>query len=151
VVVDQGMGVGLWEGGKYLSEGVYRPTKNSLMRSFGQPFGLVNSEQWALSVFDYIQPIINRSPEADNVTLSPNTSHWFALESLYAADKVSVEWSVNGVKVAASAESPFSLNFKPKALGLHLIKAKVTDSTGVIRKNLESKASQTIAWAVEVK
>ena len=151
VVIDQGTGVGLWEGGQYLSEGVYRPTNHSLMRSFGQPFGLVNSEQWALSVYDYIQPIVNRSPEAGNVKLSPNTSHWFALESIYAADQVNVVWSVNGTKVTASADSPFYLNFKPQAPGQYLIKAEVTDKTGVIRKNLESKASQTLSWIVEVK
>ena len=49
---DGEIGVGLFEGGLYRSEGVFRPTFDSRMRSFDAAFGPVNSERWILRLYE---------------------------------------------------------------------------------------------------
>ncbi len=150
VVLNQGDGVGLFEGGVYVAQGVYRPKKNTIMRAFGQPFGEVNAEAWALSVYEHVDPILSTVPSSGDVSVAVGSSTWFALESLYSAEEMIVHWSVNGALVDSSTEDPFYWLFQPESAGVYLISVVVQDDSGTIRRDLDTTARQTIQWYVEV-
>ena len=65
IPTSSGSGVtGLFQGAKYCSTGLYRPTLNSLMRSLGTvPFGSVNTEQLVRRIYNWVSPIDAVSPE----------------------------------------------------------------------------------------
>ena len=44
--------VGLFEGGKYVETGVWRPVYNSIMRALNYPFYVVNMEAWTMAVYE---------------------------------------------------------------------------------------------------
>jgi len=46
-----------FEGGGYSQFGVYRPSNNSMMRSLGRPFNLVNAEQLLKEIYREVSPI----------------------------------------------------------------------------------------------
>ncbi len=149
-ITNYGEGIGVWEGAEYYSHGVFRPTQNSLMKSFGEPFYEVNSEAWALAVYEYISPIIGIQPQMVNVDMQLGSSLWFGLESLYDASTVSVTWTLENQQQEISTDSPFLYLFEPELPGTYELTATVTDNTGIIIRQLDSTATQKLSWTIQV-
>ncbi|EAR10421.1 protein containing fibronectin type III domains [Reinekea sp. MED297] len=150
VVLNQGDQVGVWEGGSYVSTGVYRPLETSIMRQLGQPFGPVNAEGWASAVYDAVDPVLTYHPQETNLSMSLGQSMWFALNPLYDETNLSVTWFVDGEPQTVAADDPLYFLFTASAAGTAEVSAIITDQSGVIRKDLTTRARQELNWQLMV-
>jgi len=141
--------VGLYEGGLYVSEGVWRPTKNSVMRSLGRPFYAVNAEAWALSVYRIAGVTYSHTPVSTNVSQITGSDSNFTIEPSMGADAQKVVWQVDDVNQTVADDS-FTFIFGANKSVNYNVKAIISDRTGVIRKDTNNYSTQTIEWNVTI-
>lgn len=89
-------GVGVFEGGHYRSTGVYRPTFESRMREFNQPFGPVNTEQWILRLYTLTDGIRELQPRAQAMLATAGELQEFIVEPIFGFDAQAITWELNG-------------------------------------------------------
>lgn len=97
-------GVGIFEGGLYLSTGVFRPTANSRMRSFDMPFGPVNTEQWILRLYTLTDGIRNLSPRVQSLQVVADEPQRFSVEPIFGYEVQELKWTLNGQPLVLSGE-----------------------------------------------
>jgi len=152
VVINSGTGatVGLFEGAQYVKTGVYRPTKSSIMQSLYAPFYSVNAEQWAISIYKYLDPIYKSFPTANSVSMMHGTQKWFAVEPYFSTNRHDISWFVDGKSVSSSSADDFALLFDASSKGSHTIKATVSDATGLIFKDDAKHSQMSKTWNISV-
>jgi len=125
--------VGVYEGAYYQANGFYRPTRNSLMRSYEGDLGPVNSEQWALSVYEKADPILGISPISRTLEVAAGEVVDFYVQPMFDASVQSVQWSLDSrvIPDSGTARPSISLNFPP---GEYTVSLAVRDISGLIRK-----------------
>lgn len=140
--------VGLYEGGNYRKEGVWRPTKNSQMNSAsGHPFHAVNGEAWALQVYKRAKPVHRTTPDATQVYYhDKNQFARYTVGSVLEYGIQKVEWYIDGELVAVGPEKEYALTELMQ--GEYEVTAIVYDDTGAIRKDEEDVSSAVIVWQV---
>jgi len=89
-------GVGVFEGGHYRSTGVYRPTFESRMREFTQPFGPVNTEQWILRLYTLTDGIRELQPRVRTMLVTAGELQEFIVEPIFGFDAQAITWQLNG-------------------------------------------------------
>ncbi len=140
--------VGIYQGAYYRADGFYRPTLNSLMRSYDGLLGPVNSEQWALSVYARTNPVISISPVNRNLSVIAGEVVEFSVEPLFDDSIQSVEWTLDSrvIPDSGTAIPSVSLSFPAGRyeLGLH-----VRDITGLIRKPEPHAGVFTWNWTID--
>jgi len=126
-------GVGIFEGAFYRADGFFRPTQDSLMRSYDGALGPINSEQWALSVYSRAGPVLDISPVNRLLTIPSGEIVEFYVDPMFDANLQSVEWRLDSTVIPDSgAQRPsVSLNFPP---GEYTVSVTVRDISGLIRK-----------------
>lgn len=140
--------VGSFKGSCY-SMKFYRPTMNSKMRTLGQPFDVVNAEQFILKFYEKIRPIEFATPPGiiepgstiQVVPMRPN------------GHQLAISWRVNGSPVT-SLQGRFSVSIKSLGLkkGAHSVSATVIDPTPMVRDELArlNLMSQSLSWSVMI-
>jgi len=149
-VSDVETGVGIFTGAYYRAEGYYRPTFDSLMRSYEGELGPVNSEQWALSVYSMANPVLDLSPATRSVNLRSREEATFSVLPLFEPSIQSVEWRLDDQLIAHSGgrRSQVKLRLLPGSYELAL---KVRDVSGLIRKPEPHLGVFTWSWSLEVR
>jgi len=142
-------GVGLFEGGLYRSEGVFRPTFNSRMRSFDAPFGPVNSERWILRLYTLTEGIRGFSPVVDTIQLVAGESQDFSVSPLFDEKIQAVKWLFNGEDVT-DIDDVESLSIAP-IVGTHELTMTVSDISGAIRQEPPHAGIFSWTWEIIVK
>jgi hypothetical protein len=95
---------GLYQGAKYCDTGLYRPTNNSKMRSLGQPFEQVNTEQLVKRYYNLATPIESSSPPAGAVPVIKGQTISFSIVTLFpATHTLDSSWFVDGQLKASVA------------------------------------------------
>lgn len=140
-------GVGLFEGGFYRGEGLYRPTFNSRMRSFDASFGPVNSEQWVLRLYELTEGIRGVSPAVADVKIAAGESQEFVVSPLFGSAVQTVQWHFNGTPV--STETPNRFLLTPD-VGRHTVTVTVSDISGAIKQPLPHAGVFSWTWTIEV-
>jgi IgA Peptidase M64 len=88
---------GLYQGAKYCTVGLYRPTFNSKMRSRGVPFEQINSEQLVKRFYNWASPIDSSEPDASTVNLAAGQVQTFSVQIPQPLNhSLDVTWKVNG-------------------------------------------------------
>lgn len=125
--------VGIFEGAFYRDTGFFRPTQDSLMRSYDGVLGPVNSEQWALSVYSEARPILDISPVNRLVSIPAGEAMRFWVEPTFDSSIQSVDWALDGRSIPDSgSQTPsVSLSFPP---GNYHLAVTVRDISGLIRQ-----------------
>jgi len=141
--------IGLYEGGNYVPEGVWRPTENSLMRSLGKPFYAVNAEAWALAVYEAAGVTYSHTPESSNVSQVKGVDSNFTIEPSMGANAQKITWQVDDVNQTV-ADNNFTFIFGANKMHNYKVKAIISDRTGVIRKDPKKHSMETIEWNVTV-
>lgn len=141
-------GVGLFEGGFYQADVYNRPTFDSRMRTFDSPFGVVNGEAWALSVYREAHPVSTFSPRTETVSVSAGSAAMFHVEPIFGPNIQRLVWTLNGELLMAEInQTQLELLLEP---GLHTLTLGVTDITGAIRKTGPHAAQFFWQWDITV-
>lgn len=131
--VEAPTGVGVFEGAYYQEVGFYRPTFDSLMRSYDGVLGPVNGEQWALGVYSMGNPVLDLSPVNRLIEKEVGELVEFSVVPLFDSSIQSVEWRLDSQLIAHSGGR------RPKVAlslpsGQYQLTLKVADVSGLIRK-----------------
>ncbi len=128
--------VGVYQGAKYYSHGIYRPTDTSKMRALYEPFNAPSREALVLAIYDELQvfdgylgaemgletiPVLGRSVWVDVVD----------------PDVIQVDWWVDGQLVAADAGESFDVYQAGFGPGTYSVEAIARDPTEWVRTDLE--------------
>jgi len=141
--------VGLFEGARYLTSGMYRPREwQCLMRSLGQPFCAVCAQTFVLTLYNGgwgvpaggIDPIEPGSESPPVGTVPVNGSQTFSVAVLSPAGgpPAIVEWLVDSVVQAGHTGTSFT--FAPSASGTHAVEVRVTDGTPLVHPEMAGTA-----------
>ena len=140
--VDPNLGtVGAYEGGKYVDQGIYRPTLNSKMQSLGQPFDPIAREAFIHEFYKYVDPLDGYD---GNATTRTNL-HSLAVDAIDPAI-IHVDWTVNGTTYANASET-LSLEGDQYGFGTFTITARAYDPTEWVRGD-RSDLEQSVTWTV---
>lgn len=138
--------IGTFEGSCYKSKGIYRPTANSKMRSLGQPFYEVNTEQYIFSIYKRVRPIDSATPAG---TYSAQST-LFVQPLRPQGEALSIRWYLDGQELPAQQAEAIDVSQLPLSSGRHQISVKVTDVTARVRDeaNRAKLMSETRSWTI---
>ena len=135
--------VGAYEGARYLSAGVFRPSPSCRMRELGFDFCPVCAEAVVLGFSELRYLVDDVTPAEGTVVPASGTTVLSAV--VPALSDLSVSWSVDGVIVEGAVTS--ELAFDPTALGLadgpHAITVTVSDDTPLVRTSVDGLMTAT--------
>ena len=138
---------GLYLGAKYCTDGLYRPTFNSKMRSLGVPFEQINSEQLVKRVYNWASPIDSSEPADSTVNLVSGQVQTFGVQIPQPLNhSLDVTWRVNG-DIAATTEQ---FTFSATGAGSHTVEVFVSDPTLLVRNDPANALKETRRWDVIV-
>jgi len=141
--------VGLFEGGKYVSTGVWRPTQNSFMRSLGQPFHSVNKEAWTLAVYEHGGVVLNQLPSQSQVMQNKGGDTLFYVETLLEPAALQIEWSVNG-QVVPELNGKTQVSVGANQQNDFTVSVAISDATQTIIKDPQNHSRDEVRWSVSV-
>ncbi|WP_374437630.1 M64 family metallopeptidase [Inhella sp.] len=129
--------VGLFQGGKYCTSGVYRPTENSRMRALNNPWHGVN-EARAQAVFDSYTgtqvnlPAITSQPAS--VTVDAGRTATFSVSASSSA-ALSYQWRRNGSTISGATAASYTTPATTAADNGANFSVVVTNSRGSVTSN----------------
>src|SRR5204862_968221 len=84
-------------GAAYCPTTLYRPTYNSKMRTLGQPYEQINTEQFVRRFYEFVTPIETKLPTSTTLSLPQGSVQVFSITTPQpATHPVAVTWSLNG-------------------------------------------------------
>jgi hypothetical protein len=122
--------IGTFEGAQYSTNGIYRPSNNSLMRNLGRNFNLVGAEQVLKEIYRDVEPIDAASDpaadynESDTLSVTPMN---------VIGAPLTVQWFLDGTPI--SGANGTSLDLSTVGLGgcLGQVSVTVRDETPWVR------------------
>ena len=156
-------GIGLFQGARYQTSGMYRPANSCAMRSLGGQFCSVCSQEYVLRMYrggwgtpsagiDLIEPGSENPSSASTVQMSAGGSRMFSASVLRPdPDTVSLQWYVDGVAVSGATGASF--NFQPGTGGpaTRQVELRATDTTALVRAAMAgTDLVHRRTWNVEV-
>lgn len=144
---------GVYEGGRYCTTGMYRPTHDSLMATLGRPFEQVNEEQLVKRIYARVPPIDTRSPLAARVGLSATGTRDFTITTPRpVTHALEVNWFLDGQRVAAfDGRRSVRLDGATLAPGEHRLWVRVRDRTAKVRNDPDRLLVGNFTWTVTVR
>ena len=152
--------VGLFQGARYLTSGMYRPREwQCLMRSLGQPFCAVCAQTYVLTLYDGgwgvpaagIDPIEPGSESPPTGTAPVAGSQVFSVSVLSPAGgpAATVEWRVDNVVQVGQTGASF--DFTPPGSGSFVVEVTVTDGTALVHPEMAgSSLTSSRQWTAVV-
>jgi len=141
-------GVGVFRGGFYDADAFFRPTYDSRMRTYNEPFGPVNGEAWALAVYRNTTPVVTFSPRVTDLTVNSGELAQFSVEPIFGAGVQRIVWTLNGRLLTSNVNDTEVELTLP--LGDHSLTLSVNDLTGTIRKPGPHTAQFLWRWDITV-
>jgi len=143
--------VGLFEGARYQSSGIYRPEFDCKMRSSWQPFCRVCIEQ-AVRSFWSLENVrmIEESTPGPSVVMADCEPVSFRVQTpSLSPSPYRYEWSLDGASL--TAEGP-ALDLSPEDVppGTHTLALSVLDQTDFVRSDPAGLLSDEVSWSVSV-
>jgi len=152
--------VGLFEGARYLTTGMYRPVDvHCLMQYLGEPFCDVCAQEYVLVLYgggwgNPSSGIETIEPGLENPALSSFRKCSGAVDLSVvvlgprAGPAPSVEWLISGAPVPG-ASSP-QLTYASSTLGSETVTVRVTDETPLVHPSLEDgQLTSELSWTVD--
>ncbi|HYE14000.1 MAG TPA: M64 family metallopeptidase [Pyrinomonadaceae bacterium] len=141
---------GLYEGARYCTTGLYRPTFNSKMRSLGQPFEQINSEQLVRRVYNFVSPIDSFGPLDRTVTIPRGGQQAFNVATpAPATHGLKLRWLLNGEPLGEAGPA-LTLAADLPGAGTHLFTLEVWDDTPLVRNDPNQLLRESVTWLVTV-
>jgi hypothetical protein len=141
---------GLYVGAKYCTSGLYRPTFNSKMRSLGQPYEQINTEQLVRRIYNTVSPVDSAAPAATTLSLTTAQSQTFTVNTPSPlTHALAVTWAVDG-QPSGAVQTTFAVAPGALGVGTHAIEATVRDETALVRSDPEHLLTESVRWSVTV-
>ena len=145
-----GDGLGIYEGAFYHAENYYRPLCVSRMTALHWDFGPVNGEQWILTSYEILSPVLDVNPAPDReVRLGVGEVIDLSVDLTFGRQVQKVEWIEDGVQLE-ELKNKTKVSWKSIAPGQYVVTAKVADKTGQVRKDPGDLTSHEITWSIKV-
>ena len=158
--------VGLFEGARYQSTGMYRSGQNCIMRSLGQPYCQVPSQAYVLKLYDggwgvpssgisLVEPGTT-VPVADSIILTHPATQVFQADILGPAGgpPVQISWLVDSVPVPGATGNTFTYTTTAVSADPVEIKLLAEDMTPLVHPAMAGTSLQSVhiwrVWAVDV-
>ena len=139
----EGIGpIGVYEGGRYYSKDIYRPSLDSKMRTLGMPFDAVAREQIIIDIYDHVDPL--DTWRDNSVAITDTQPLW--VEPI-DGDLFDFEWSVDGIVMADVTAKTLDVTDLGLFPGTYAVGVKATDSTDWVRRD-QHKLQQQVFWIV---
>jgi len=143
--------IGLFEGAHYHDMGWFRPKLACKMRVFGVDFCEVCAEALVKSKYELIQPIESFAPIGKNIALVGTESMSLGIVPLQpATHTLSIQWHINGTAVNGATSPSLLVSAPALGNGTHQVKAKVVDSTNMVRNDPARLLSDSTSWTINV-
>ncbi|MGA4843698.1 M64 family metallopeptidase [Streptomyces sp. G45] len=137
--------VGAYEGGGYYPRGLYRPTRDSIMRTLGREFNLPGREAMIAGFHRHASVVTSPTPTDREVRRGQRIT-------VAAGDGVRLRWYVDG---RAAKQGHDRTRITPRALGVpadgrpHTVTVRATDPTGKVRDpQLRKLLTGELTWRV---
>jgi MYXO-CTERM domain-containing protein len=141
--------IGVFEGCRYMSSGVYRPKNNCEMRSLGPQFCSVCSEATLLQIYREVDPIDAVDP-ASPVSLTSCDSETLSVDYIMPIpDTVMVSWYVDG-QLEATGSAQYTVEAIVLGDGSHTVRADVVDESILVRNDPSNLLTDSYSWTVDV-
>jgi len=141
-------GVGVFEGGFYRNQGVFRPTSTSRMRQYNETFGPVNSEQWVLALYRMTEGVRDFSPRSQSIQMQLGSTQVFSVSTLFGDSVQQVQWKMNDLDITNERDQN-SVSISPEP-GVHKLELTVSDISGSIRQAPPHPGLFSWVWQVTV-
>lgn len=145
--------VGVFEGARYLTTGIYRPKLDCKMRSLGPPFCEVCTETHVVSLYasPAITLVLGETPDpSSTVEGAAGTPMDFSVTVRDPeTHPLGVEWLLDGVPQPGKAVGAFSLNTGGLS-GSHTLTARVNDTTALVRNDPYERLSEDVSWSLMI-
>jgi hypothetical protein len=143
--------VGIYEGARYKSSDIYRPTSNSIMRSLGAPYGPINSEAIIINLHDFVDPIDKYSPVENNIFLSSSSNNFqFNIDLVPSINEnIDVSWGIDGVIQEGEKSTALSIDASTLKKGSYSVKVSVADNTSLVRSDPQGLLLSSKIWSIE--
>ena len=141
--------IDLFEGGNYVSQGIWRPSKNSIMRSLGNPFHGVNKEAWTLAVYRHAGNYQYKFPVNDQVTQALNDDTHFKVETSFGQGAQSLHWYLNDVELTEFSNLS-EIKIGQQQQQDYTVRVVIRDQTNTIRKDTKGYSTSQVSWQVSL-
>lgn len=146
-------GVGVFEGGRYLSTGMYRPMReNCKMRSLGQPFCPVCGEALVRAFWNLPNVhLIDEAQPSGNASVTTCGSTTLSIKTPVIAPPTFVyTWTLDGKLQPNATSASYALSGVGVTEGTHAVVVTVKDGTSVVRNDPDDLLREEHSWQVEV-
>lgn len=157
-------GVGLFEGARYLTTGMYRPVNNTcLMRSLGTNFCPVCRQQYVKMLYrggygtpaagiDMIEPGSQRPGNTAAVRYAIGTERTFSATLLRPSiGSVDIQWYLDGVAIAGATGESHDFTQASLTPAIRTLELRVSDQTAFVNATMaDGLLAHSRAWTIEV-
>lgn len=139
--------IGLFEGPRYRSQGIYRPARTCRMRSSGQPFCSVCQEALVLELHRRESLLEEMAPSATEPVIIPSGSQSFSIRPKSpSGHPLNLTWHFNGAFL--SQEESVTISADQLGDEVHLLKVVIHDPTTLVRDDPEGLLRETVTWVL---
>ena len=155
--------VGLFEGARYKTTGMYRSGYSCIMRALGEPFCQVPSQSYVLKLYEggWGVPLegIRLIEPGSTIPVSQTLSLTHPAIQIFSADVLSpvggpaveISWLDNGIPIPGEVTGTITYTTSAYSPGLHEITLQVKDVTPLVNPLMEEGALRhTYKWDVDV-
>lgn len=144
--------IGLFDGARYVSTGVYRPALSCKMRDLGTDYCAVCTEQFVRSIWtaENVQMVEAATPAQPSVQSDTcDDLHFSVTTPPITPSTYKYVWSVDG---QMQAETTNAITLSPATLkqGQHQVAVAIEDATAMVRTDLDGVLKDQQSWTVSV-
>jgi len=157
-------GTGLFEGARYLTTGMYRPTSSTcLMRSLGSTFCSVCAAAYVKRLYsggfgapaagiDLIEPGTEAPPSAVPVAYTAGNSLTVSATVLVPTlGSVTRQWLLDGIEIPGATGSSHVFNQASATPATRTLRLRVTDTTGTLPTSMAGGVLEhTRSWTINI-
>ncbi len=157
-------GTGLFEGARYLTSGMYRPTSNScLMRSLGTSFCSVCRQEYVKYLYrggfgvpsggiDLIEPGTESPAPSSPVVVATGTSRTFSAGILRPViGTVNLQWYLDGVPIGGATGESYAFTQASATPAVRTLELRATDATTFVNAAMaDGLTTHSRAWTLQI-
>jgi IgA Peptidase M64 len=158
-----GTAVGLFQGARYLSTGMYRPVNSCGMRNLGAPFCPVCTQAYILKLYrggfgtpssgiDLIEPGTEQPVASTPVAYSAGSTLNFSAAILRPnPDTLNVQWYLDGVPQAGANSNSFNFTQAAAAPSTRTLELRVVDDSPFVKAEMAGAlTTHSRTWTINV-